>query len=539
MLGNKLGILLVITVLAFTMTSEIFADSIFVEFDKSEYSTGDTLFLSGTIQEFSMPIVAVSIYDPDGKILSANNLELDGDGNFYKIISLDSPFYEESGNYKVQIDYRSISQDEFFTIIGNVSQPDPILEEQIKPEIILLFTQKEVYTNGENVEITGIVSSLESPTVLIGIYDPFGTPAGFYFGTIDKNLEFSTSFLVKAGVNFKVDGLYSIKAHYAETEYVTNFEFYEDMPSTSDDNSNTSDDNSNTSDDNSNTSDDNSNTSDDNSNTSNDYYNSNDNHDKNIIDDESSIIQINDNEQTKDSKSNNNSTIKSTESKEEKPSNSNPPETNPPPKTDNLSVEDLELGKLLNQINLECDTNKYSDTISYYDGMGPALYRLCKFENSLQFFNESLSKDPNNVEVLTNKGSSLGKLGYYNDAILHYDKAIKINSNFLPALNNKANVLAIMGNYEEAVSLYAKVLGKNPNYSLAQKNLETALSEMPQKNNVIPQNQINVQEKNDFVISESGQTYEQVRLQKEKSPDFFEQMGSMFSSLGSIFGISN
>ena len=164
------------------MISEIFAESILVEFDKSEYNTGDTLILSGTIPEFSMPIVAVSIYDPDGKILSANNLELDEEGNFFKTISLDSPFYENPGNYKVQIDYRQISQEEFFTIIGD-SQPESILEEQIKPEIILLFTEKEVYADGENVKITGIVSSLESPTVLIGIYDPFGTPAGFYFGT--------------------------------------------------------------------------------------------------------------------------------------------------------------------------------------------------------------------------------------------------------------------------------------------------------------------------------------------------------------------
>ena len=42
-------------------------------------------------------------------------------------------------------------------------------------------------------------------------------------------------------------------------------------------------------------------------------------------------------------------------------------------------MEDIELGKLLNQIKLECDSSTYADTISYYDGMGPALYRLCQF----------------------------------------------------------------------------------------------------------------------------------------------------------------
>jgi hypothetical protein len=255
--------LLVVAVLPFTFISEVFGDGILVEFDKPEYSTGDTLILSGSIPEFSMPIVAVSIYDPTGKILSANNLELDTDGNFSKIISLDSPFYDDPGNYKVKINYLKVSQDEFFTITGDAFQPIPILDEKIKPEIILLATEKGVYTDGDNVIITGIVSSLESPTVLIGIYDTFGTPAGFYFGSIDENLEFSTSFLAKAGVNFKVDGIYSIKAHYAETETTTNFEFYEEI-SKPDDNTSKPDDNTSKPDDNTSKPDDNTSKPDDN-----------------------------------------------------------------------------------------------------------------------------------------------------------------------------------------------------------------------------------------------------------------------------------
>ena len=171
--------------------------------------------------------------------------------------------------------------------------------------------------------------------------------------------------------------------------------------------------------------------------------------------------------------------------------------------------------------------------------MGPALYRLCNFENSLQFFSESLSKDPNNVEILTNKGSALGKLGYYDEAILHYEKAIKIDSDFLPAINNKANALANMGNYDDAISLYAEALGKNPSYTTAKQNLELILSEMPKKNSGIIQKQTPQLVENNSDISESLKNYEQIKLQKEKSPDFFEQVDSMLSSIVSIFGISN
>jgi len=233
-LGIKIGLLLVLAVCFSSLFSESFAESIQVEFDKSEYQTGEDLIISGSIEDFSMPIVALSIFDPDGKILSANNLELDEDGNFSKILSLDSPFYDIPGIYTVKIDYQKISLEEFFIISGELLPPEPI-EEQIKPEVVLLATEKDVYTDGETIEITGIVSTMESPSVLIGIYDPFGTPAGFYFGTVDDTLLFSTSFLAKAGVNFKIDGIYTVKAHYAESELTTNFEFYQNLSNPLDD----------------------------------------------------------------------------------------------------------------------------------------------------------------------------------------------------------------------------------------------------------------------------------------------------------------
>jgi hypothetical protein len=83
------------------------------------------------------------------------------------------------------------------------------------------------------------------------------------------------------------------------------------------------------------------------------------------------------------------------------------------------------------------------------------------------------------------------------------------------------------------------VLGKNPNYITARQNLELALSEMPQQNNVIIQKQIPQLKEANSVILEPVKNYEQIKLQKEKSPDFFEQMNSVFSSLASLFGISN
>ncbi|MGH1521380.1 MAG: tetratricopeptide repeat protein, partial [Nitrosopumilus sp.] len=231
MLGYLTVLLLVFAALTPVIFVEIFADSFNLDFDEKEYSLGDTLTISGEVVDFGMPIIAMSVYDPDGKILSANNLEISPDGIFSKSILLESPFYEKTGEYEIQLDYGKISET-FSFYIENNNEPKIFDENLDIPEILLLYTDKKQYTDNEKIKITGFVSVLDSPTVLIGIYDPFGTPAGFYFGNVDEiTLEFSTEFLVKSGVNFRMDGTYSIKAHYAESESITYFDFFENLES--------------------------------------------------------------------------------------------------------------------------------------------------------------------------------------------------------------------------------------------------------------------------------------------------------------------
>jgi tetratricopeptide (TPR) repeat protein len=497
--GYKIGLLSTLFVLTSLVIPQSFADSIFIEFNKLEYSTGDSMIISGHLLDFKMPVIALSLYDPDGKILSANNIIIDSNGTFSKIISLDSPFYDKSGKYTVKLNYGKITQNEFFTIAGNHPEPEIIISESVKPEIISVKTDKNQYYDNDFVVITGVVSSIDSSNVLIGIYDPFGTPIGFYFGEINSNLEFSTSFLVKSGVNFKTDGTYSIKAHYGETEQITNFDFYKE-PSTETEHEN------------------------------------------------KSTIKNND-ESNKTEK--NNSNIKSPEiineqNKEQivnKPEIVNTQNTKPIDsktqikKYNNLSVEDIELGKLLNQNNLECDQSELADTISYYDGMGPGLYRLCKFDQSLTFFNDSLIKDPNNVEIITNKGSALRKLGYFSESIFYYDQALEIDPTFIAAINNKANAFADMGRYDESISLYNEAIQKNPNYNTARKNLKLVLSELPLENKIITIEHEPLSEK---IPSERVFQFENSSKPQTKKPsNFFEEIALAFSSLGSLFGFEN
>ncbi|MCH6586078.1 MAG: tetratricopeptide repeat protein [Thaumarchaeota archaeon] len=515
MLGYLLGITLVLTALSPLILTEVFADSFVVDFDKQQYNKGDSLTISGDILDFGMPVIAISIYDPNGKILSANYLEISPQKTFSKTISLDSAFYEKIGEYMIKFDYGQISENHYFVIENEYSEPKILVKDFEEPEIILLYTDKKQYTDKDFIKITGLVSALDSPTVLIGVYDPFGMPTGFYFGSIDSNLEFSTSFLVKAGVNFRVDGTYSIKAHYAETEAISFFDYYKVPQSIIEDII---------------------------KDTTEEETKENKHIEEKIEEQSDEIISDTKNISSYEeiiNKEKINDKIKEAKLINEKNNSKKITPKTEIKKQTNLTVNDIELGKLLNQINLKCDSSTFTDTISYYDGMGPALYRLCKFDTSLNFFNDSLIDNPNDVEILVNKGSTLRKLGYFSEAIMYYDQAINIDPDFLPAKNNKANALADLGKFDEAISLYNEILEKNPQYITARKNLEIALSETPQIHNVVDMME---ESKTKNIVNQKSSLSEKTisfESKKQKSTNFFEEISLVFSSLGSLFGFLN
>ena len=94
-----------------------------------------------------MPIIAVSVYHPDGQILSANNIEISPDKSFSKSISLDSPFYEKTGEYTVKLDYGQISENYYFVVEGENSESDEVIinNDLTHPEILLLYADKDEY----------------------------------------------------------------------------------------------------------------------------------------------------------------------------------------------------------------------------------------------------------------------------------------------------------------------------------------------------------------------------------------------------------
>ena len=490
MLGSKTEISLLLILIIPTLIIPVFADddSLILETDKAEYEIGDSMVISGLVEEKKMPIVALKIFDPNGGILSANQIDILDDNTFSKTIQLDSPFYDEIGTYSITIDYGKLETQTTFEM-GSEDEDNTILDDDFGfffPEILAMFTDQEVYEDEDTVTIIGLVSENDQDSVLIGIYDPFGTPTGFYFGEVDSELEFSVSFLVKDGVNFKTEGTYSISAFYGDSEEYTNFEYVKkietvevepidnETPSTEDQTSEK----------------------------------------EKQVGDEKLVTS---NEKTISQKE---STV-TTQNKNLKKSETKIPLK--PKSTNNLSVEDIELGIMLNQINLKCDDSQYVDTISYYDSMGPALIRLCKYADAIYYYDQSLITDPNNVDILNNKGSALAKMNFYEESIIHYDSALAIDPNNFQVLNNKANALANLEKYDESIQTYNQALVITPGNQIILNNLEKAQSKS-----------LLIINDDSFQLEEPPQLEQEqnfVKSNNQKSTNIFEQIEDMFSSL--------
>jgi hypothetical protein len=403
--------------------------------------------ISGFVLDATVPEIGIKIYNPEDEIVGAYTVELELDDGFTKTVSLDSPSYDYSGLYVIEFEYGDQTDNLFFEVIGTPKPaPTPVPQPSSAPEVLMVITDKGTYRDGEFIKISGLVSEIGDPTILIGIFDPDNFPAGFYTPQISSDLEFETSFLVKNGVNFKKVGTYTVKATYGTSKQTTTFGFT-DKPLA---------------------------------------QNTSQNPPSAPTPAPATPPQI---------------VLNPATPKTEKPAPTPtekfvPPtpvikpviqNTQPIPKQEMpvvdanpISEEEKEIGTVLNKIVLECDSSHYTDSIIYGQGMGPALMRLCNYDQAEAYFESALAKDPYNPEVLTNKGSALAKQGRFGAAIEHYNLALKKDPKLISALNNKANALAETGKLEEAISIYNKILDQDPTHEITKQNLQKAREELVQ-----------------------------------------------------------
>ncbi|HSB57431.1 MAG TPA: tetratricopeptide repeat protein [Nitrosopumilaceae archaeon] len=507
------------------------SETILISTDKLSYFTNEPIVISGEVTTKKMPVIALKIFDPDDNILGAYSVEINETNHFSKTITADVPFYEKPGIYTITADYGKLKTETFFGIEsgpGENTDSAPNVEESptILPQVKSFETDKKRYSDEDTIFASGKVSTLSDGQVTVTIFDPNRVPVGIYLANVSPDLTFSTSFLARYHVNFKVEGTYSLTAQYGgpETKQEIEIEFFEKQNQS---NSTTPE---------SNTPESNTPSSflfseSDLNDLANWYYlDGSDNQlaqffkdllkrglinpnvdgvvSKDVlvqwiqdtkvplgtlVDDlfsgnisekefmksvENSlrlyinkssepepVINVSDTSQTK-----NIPTVEEPEIK--KPSRSN----NKPARNIDVPLEttsERDTGTVYFYSSVNCQKNAYEDIIAYYNNPGPALARLCKYEDAIFNYDQTLQSDPKNIHALTNKGAALSSLGRYQEAITYYDKALEINPHDTAALNNREKTSAFLVTYStHGVEPKTMLISEEPPSHIENKPLE-------------------------------------------------------------------
>jgi tetratricopeptide (TPR) repeat protein len=91
-------------------------------------------------------------------------------------------------------------------------------------------------------------------------------------------------------------------------------------------------------------------------------------------------------------------------------------------------------------------------------GKGQTLLKLDKPEEAIACFDEALTMDPHNTDVLVRKGAALERLQRMDEAIACYDLAIAADSSMTMAYLYKGGVYNRMERYSEALECYEQAL---------------------------------------------------------------------------------
>ena len=117
---------------------------------------------------------------------------------------------------------------------------------------------------------------------------------------------------------------------------------------------------------------------------------------------------------------------------------------------------------------LNDDDSKINDFKDYYINsliqMGKYYSsEIFNFKKAIEYWDEILKYDKDNVDVLFNKIMSLFKLNKYDEVIKYCDEIINIDENNLKSLHIKSKVLFELGNYTEVINTCNCILDKDQN----------------------------------------------------------------------------
>ena len=122
-------------------------------------------------------------------------------------------------------------------------------------------------------------------------------------------------------------------------------------------------------------------------------------------------------------------------------------------------VEKTEIRKYRKKLIL-CDDalRKNPDDTNLLLEKGDISYNLERCKDALNVYQKILKIEPDNFEALIRSGNILCELERSNDALIHYDNALKIQTDNIELLSKKGFILHSLGKHEDTLLVYGKLL---------------------------------------------------------------------------------
>lgn len=112
-----------------------------------------------------------------------------------------------------------------------------------------------------------------------------------------------------------------------------------------------------------------------------------------------------------------------------------------------------------------------------WDILGATLNQLCKYNEALNAFRESVKLAPQDSSAHYNCGLVLVRLRKFEESKFFFEQALLLEPSYVQALVSLADTLKILGKIEEAKDSYTKAIEINPDTFIAYNNLGILLKE--------------------------------------------------------------
>ena len=149
-----------------------------VETDRETYTAGQTVQVTGSVAQLLGGFdITMKVTSPNGSIVQVGNTVVDPDGTFDTTVPTGGAIGKFAGTYTIEVQYgpgrTALTTFELIGASSDVRPPDAARDKTaVTDGMLVVETDRETYTAGQTVQVTGSVAQLDEYDIVMRIMGP-------------------------------------------------------------------------------------------------------------------------------------------------------------------------------------------------------------------------------------------------------------------------------------------------------------------------------------------------------------------------------